>query len=319
LSTADAQTHLFQSELPIRYVKLLKMLTAPYLLEPTVQSRLEPISSRILGDIDLLMGKVDFTNQLRTVRHNHDELMNAFANIVKQHELCSQFPENFLESFYVMNMSSRLLMDEHLSLFEKCKNLVQLVDPVQVARDAAHIARYIAKSYSIEPPEINIINHSNEPLSTLYIREHLHFILVQLFKNSIASSAQHKGKQPHLNVMIASGSEDVTIHVSDEAGGMPLKCTNDLWKLEVMPNAPFARGLPLCRIMARYFGGELEIIPMDGRGTNAYLHLFKQDSLEHIPELSLVNRPVIDQKSKSATTSATNENEDAGLITILNK
>jgi pyruvate dehydrogenase kinase 2/3/4 len=320
LSQANAQTLLFQSELPIRYVKLLKMVTAPYLLDPKTQTKLEPISSRILSDIDLLIGKVDFTNQLRRVRNNHNELMKTFSEIVHQHQLVSQFPIGFLELFYVLNMSSRLLMDEHLSLVDKGSNLVQLIDPVQVAIEAAQKARYIAEKYSIDPPNIHVVNLAGDKLSTLYIREHLYYILVELLKNSIASIAQCQGKKPELSVMIASGIEDVTIHLVDEAGGMPLKQTDQLWNLKMISKPPFARGLPLCRIMARYFGGELEVIPMDGRGTNAYLHLFKQDSLEHIPELSAVNKPVIDLKSKSVVTDFIDEeNKDAWLVQLLNK
>jgi pyruvate dehydrogenase kinase 2/3/4 len=297
---------------------MLKLLTAPYLLHSDMQSKLEPISRRILGDIDILMQKLNFTDQIRQVRRNHDDTMKSFAEIVKANHLAERFPTNFLESFYVLNMSSRLLMDEHLSLADTGKNLVQMIDPVQVAVEAAQKSRKIAESHSIDPPNISIINVSGEQLSTLYIHEHLQFILIELLKNAIASSAQCLGRKPNLNLMIASGSEDVTFHVSDEAGGMPLKYTSQLWNLEVVPRAPFARGLPLCRVMARYFGGDLEIIPMDGHGTNAYLHLFKQDSLEHIPEISPVNKPVIDQKSKS-TSDLDVHGEESWLLDVLNK
>ena len=32
-------------------------------------------------------------------------------------------------------------------------------------------------------------------------------------------------------------------------------------------------GLPISRLYARYFGGDLQIISMEGYGTDAYLHL----------------------------------------------
>jgi pyruvate dehydrogenase kinase 2/3/4 len=39
------------------------------------------------------------------------------------------------------------------------------------------------------------------------------------------------------------------------------------------PLAGLGYGLPLSRLFARYFGGDLQIISMEGFGTDAYLHL----------------------------------------------
>ena len=37
--------------------------------------------------------------------------------------------------------------------------------------------------------------------------------------------------------------------------------------------AGYGFGLPLSRLYARYFGGDLQILSMEGYGTDAYLHL----------------------------------------------
>lgn len=39
------------------------------------------------------------------------------------------------------------------------------------------------------------------------------------------------------------------------------------------PCCSYGYGLPISRLYARYFGGDLSIISMEGYGTDAYLHL----------------------------------------------
>ena len=47
---------------------------------------------------------------------------------------------------------------------------------------------------------------------------------------------------------------------------------------------PQGFGLPIARLYARYFGGDLQILSMEGYGTDAYLHLNRLgNSLEPLP------------------------------------
>lgn len=39
--------------------------------------------------------------------------------------------------------------------------------------------------------------------------------------------------------------------------------------------AGFGMGLPLSRLYARYFGGSLKLRPLEGYGTDAYIHLHR--------------------------------------------
>ncbi|EGE00931.1 pyruvate dehydrogenase kinase [Trichophyton tonsurans CBS 112818] len=44
------------------------------------------------------------------------------------------------------------------------------------------------------------------------------------------------------------------------------------------PMAGFGYGLPISRLYARYFGGDLKLISMEGYGTDVYLHLNRLSS-----------------------------------------
>lgn len=80
--------------------------------------------------------------------------------------------------------------------------------------------------------------------------------------------------------------------MSDEGGGIPRSGVSRIWTylyttanspLELMDQsgeaegpavlAGYGYGLPISRLYARYFGGDLQIISMEGYGTDAYLHL----------------------------------------------
>ena len=80
--------------------------------------------------------------------------------------------------------------------------------------------------------------------------------------------------------------------VSDEGGGIARSGLPKIWTylystalspLDDMEDsgdadgpavlAGYGYGLPLSRLYARYFGGDLQIISMEGYGTDAYLHL----------------------------------------------
>lgn len=44
---------------------------------------------------------------------------------------------------------------------------------------------------------------------------------------------------------------------------------------ETFAFAGYGMGLPLSRLYARYFGGSLKLRPMEGYGTDAYIHLHR--------------------------------------------
>jgi signal transduction histidine kinase len=109
----------------------------------------------------------------------------------------------------------------------------------------------------------------------------------ELVKNSLRAVQDRfdsgDDEPPPIRLVVAEGGEDVTIKVSDEGGGIPRSGLPRIWsylystaKSPVVlddaavdgngPNvlAGYGYGLPISRLYARYFGGDLQIISMEG-------------------------------------------------------
>ena len=210
----------------------------------------------------------------------------------------------FLDGFYMSRIGIRMLMGQHVALEEASaatgspeENYIGLictkVSPVAVARDAIEDARSICMREYGDAPEVEVFG--DESFTFAYVPGHLHQMLFELVKNSLrAVSDKYLDSDqmpPPIRVVIAEGAEDVTIKISDEGGGIRRSGLQRIWTyLYTTANSPllemdadtgagpavlagYGYGLPLSRLYARYFGGDLQVLSMDGYGTDAYLHL----------------------------------------------
>jgi pyruvate dehydrogenase kinase 2/3/4 len=144
-----------------------------------------------------------------------------------------------------------------------------------------------------EAPEAEVFGDTN--FTFAYVPSHLHQMLFELLKNSLRAVTERFSDSnkaaPPIRVVIAEGDEDITIKVSDEGGGIPRSGLANVWtylystaespledfdaESEEGPQvvAGYGYGLPLARLYARYFGGDLQLISMEKYGTDAFLHL----------------------------------------------
>ena len=151
-----------------------------------------------------------------------------------------------------------------------------------------------------------------------FVGDHLYYIVYELVKNSMRASVESRSQWP-IEIVIADSDRDVAIKVSDRGGGIPRADQSKIWSFKYTtaqepvedfnfliggpsesgaaesvagrdqppmcaPMAGFGFGLPLSRLYARYFGGDLIVMSIDGWGTDAYLHLNKLgDQQEALP------------------------------------
>jgi len=136
--------------------------------------------------------------------------------------------------------------------------------------------------------------------------------MLELIKNSMRATVDWHGidsDYPPIRVVIADGkeNEDVVIKISDEGGGILRSDMKRIWSYlfttadpaiqEEMvsfnvnvdhsiksPLAGLGYGLPISRSYARYFGGDISLMSMEGYGTDAFVYLTRLgNSREPLP------------------------------------
>jgi len=179
------------------------------------------------------------------------------------------------------------------------------VRPAELASAAYEDAKTIFERQFPEYDTPELILQGNTAAEIAYVPHHLYYILFELIKNSFQATAMNHGASgseesdlPPVRVIIGDSveNEDIVIKVSDEGGGIPRSHTKRIFSYlfttaqPVFPildsndlesfgrNSPLAGlgyGLPIARLYARYFGGDLHIISVEGFGTDAFLYLHK--------------------------------------------
>ncbi|CEH15983.1 mitochondrial pyruvate dehydrogenase [Ceraceosorus bombacis] len=176
-----------------------------------------------------------------------------------------------------------------------------------IAHEAIENARFVCEEHYglFKGPPVQLI--CPKDLTFMYVPSHLNHMMFELLKNSLRAVVERYGVEnednfPPIKVIVVEGKEDITIKISDEGGGIPRSEMSLVWTYMYTtaqsedldpdfqasdfkaPMAGFGYGLPLARLYARYFGGDLKLISMEGYGTDVYLHLNRlSSSAEPLP------------------------------------
>lgn len=274
---------------------------------------------RAFPDIKDATDERDFTQMIKAVKVRHNNVVPMMAlgvqqlkKDMKQKVVTEDLDEihQFLDRFYMSRIGIRMLIGQHVELHNPnppphCVGYIHTrMSPVEVARNAIEDARAICLREYGSAPDINI--YGDPSFTFPYVPTHLHLMVFELVKNSMRAVQERfmdsDKVAPPIRIIVADGIEDVTIKVSDEGGGIPrsglpkiftylystaknpLDENSDLGIADNVTMAGYGYGLPISRLYARYFGGDLQIISMEGYGTDAYLHLSRlADSQEPLP------------------------------------
>ncbi|KAK1793973.1 hypothetical protein P4O66_010875 [Electrophorus voltai] len=263
----------------------------------------------------------EFVETLVNIRNRHNDVVPTMAQgVIEYKEAFSQDPltnqniQYFLDRFYMSRISIRMLINQHTLVFDGATNPIhpntigsidQHCQVTEVVKEAYESAKMLCDQYYLSSPalvlqELNT-NNKNQPISIVYVPSHLYHMLFELFKNAMRATIENYNEGsslPPIEVMVALGGEDLSIKMTDRGGGVPFRKIENLFSYlystapipqpdqqHRAPLAGFGYGLPISRLYARYFQGDLQLYSMEGYGTDAVIHLkaLSTDSVERLP------------------------------------
>ncbi|XP_063077725.1 pyruvate dehydrogenase (acetyl-transferring) kinase isozyme 2, mitochondrial [Engraulis encrasicolus] len=261
----------------------------------------------------------DFVTSLVNIRNRHNDVVPTMAQGILEYkeafgedQVTNQNIQYFLDRLYMSRISIRMLINQHTLVFDDGMKPVHpsaigSIDPhcyvAEVVRDAYENAKALCEQYYLTSPDLVLkeLNTKNrmQPINIVYVPSHLYHMLFELFKNAMRATIEnHDSTLPPVEVMVAIGGEDLSIKVSDRGGGVPFRKMEKLFsymystapapqmgQYDRPPLAGFGYGLPISRLYAQYFQGDLQLYSMEGYGTDAIIHLkaLSTDSVERLP------------------------------------
>eukprot|EP00815_Leptocylindrus_aporus_P010131 CAMPEP_0116076482 /NCGR_PEP_ID=MMETSP0322-20121206/17300_1 /TAXON_ID=163516 /ORGANISM="Leptocylindrus danicus var. apora, Strain B651" /LENGTH=362 /DNA_ID=CAMNT_0003566827 /DNA_START=254 /DNA_END=1343 /DNA_ORIENTATION=+ len=153
---------------------------------------------------------------------NKDESVIDYDTMEDMHE--------FLDKFYVSRIGIRVLIGQYLALRQSM--ICNVTSPCQVVQQAIDDATFMCTRKYGDAPDVIISGRLD--LTFPYVPTHLHYIMLELLKNSMRATVDWHGVDadyPPIKVVIADGkeNEDVVIKVSDEGGGIPRSNMKRIW------------------------------------------------------------------------------------------
>ncbi len=262
----------------------------------------------------------DFTRLLNFILQDNSEVIETTARgVVEVRQRQQGFSlrdqqevDKVFNSFYLARIGLRFLIEHHVRSGTDREGFAGIIegkcDPLLYAELAADEASSLCQYHLGDAPRFVITRlSSGGGDSFTYVPGHLMYVLTEVFKNAARATAEFHADAPTLppvKVNVVCGKRDVTFRVSDQGGGIRRENVPLVWSYlhttadnaqivadensssskQTAALAGYGVGLPLSRLYARYFGGDLDLKSMEGYGTDAYLHLSRLgDNCENLP------------------------------------
>ncbi|CEP12560.1 hypothetical protein [Parasitella parasitica] len=251
------------------------------------------------------------------------QLAKGINECEQQHEgiMSMERLDRFMNATLRSRISRRVLTEHHLVLSKRKKSIFNLCSSHNVLTKCLHLvqahAAHLQQQQQGEDPSASKtilpkIQLNGTDTEFTYVSDHVEYIIFQLLSNAFRHTTQPYSATAipkEIKVTLCSNEQDVLFRISDQGGGMNKQVFKDLWsygnykrfgnmehvdQLEAKLNEHdkmalrLGIGLPMSRVYAEYWGGDINIVTMEGHGTDAYVR---------IPRLGTQNENIMTESS----------------------
>ena len=263
--------------------------------------------------VDTVQRNREFSGKLKLLIEQHSGVVDSLAaglrECLQKPGIGEQLHlDSFLDGMLRSRITRRVMAEQHIGLQQQRPGYVGAVatdlDLKKSLEFAAVRAQQISKETYGTAPDCDF--SAEVRLKVAYLPRHLDYMLFELMKNAMRATVERAqangGRMSPIRVRVCEG-DAVTIRIADQGGGIPHEAMDRVWKygfttarteaepepegpLDGVPNlsgrpaagqsgcmAGLGFGLPLTRLHAQYFGGDLQLHAMPGYGTDAFLKL----------------------------------------------
>ncbi|KAI9321592.1 branched-chain alpha-ketoacid dehydrogenase [Dichotomocladium elegans] len=219
--------------------------------------------------------------------------------------------DRFMHATLRSRISRRVLAEQHLALTEQMKQQASAAGsshdtshpPISAIFSRCSVKDTVAQCTALVRAHYGdntrvVVDGDDKDVEFTYIFDHIEYILYQLLANAAEHTAMHHRQSslplPPIRVTVCHNQSDVLFRISDQGGGMSADTYNNIWSYGHLPRftnlrkvsqlaaritehdqftMPLGIGLPMSRVYAEYWGGDINLVTMEGWGTDAYVRI----------------------------------------------
>lgn len=230
-----------------------------------------------------------FTNLIENIKFRHNNLENSIAQglaVINDPLIDYSLINNELNRFFISRIGIRTLISQQIETIKNNRNIFSMCNFKNIVINSINNVNYISEFTLDNIPEISI--NCRDDINLPYIESHLEYIITEILKNSYVAHDKCNSNDS-IRIDVSEGESDIIIRISDKGGGFPFNDIENTLSFSYTTNkvdfskvseqmkiiSGYGFGLPMSKLYAQYFGGELYVNPIENIGTDVYIYINK--------------------------------------------